>query len=224
MELVRLLIESIVGFVALFVLTKFLGKSQITQITAFDFIAALVLGELVGNALFDPQAGVTMILFAVTIWGILIYITEMLTQKFRRTRSLLEGKPSIVIRRGQIQRDVMKENKLDMNQLMHLLRDKGVFSIQEVDYAIFETNGTVNVMKKYIYQNPTNEFFNATPQETVLPIAIISDGELQQENLKEIEWDKQHVFDELDQQGLKLDEVMYAEYNKNEKGLYVLPY
>ncbi|WP_342769359.1 DUF421 domain-containing protein [Aquisalibacillus elongatus] len=223
LDYVRILADSLIGFTALFILTKVLGKSQITQITAFDFIAALVLGELVGNALFDPEVGGLMIIFAVSIWGVLIYITEWFTQKYRRTRTILEGKPSIIIRRGQIQRDIMKKSKLDMNQLMHLLRDKDVFSIQEVDYAIFETNGSINVLRKYIYQTPTNEFFNATPQETVLPISVISDGELLPENIQEIEWDEQQVLEEISNQGLQLNEVMYAEYNK-EEGLYVLPY
>ncbi|WP_323740416.1 DUF421 domain-containing protein [Filobacillus milosensis] len=223
LDFVKILTESLVGFGALFVLTKVLGKSQITQITAFDFIAALVLGELVGNGLYDPQVGVWHVLFAVSIWGVMIYLTEWFTQKYRRTRSILEGKPSIVIRRGQIQRDVMKKCKLDMNQLMHLLRDKDVFSIQEVEYAIFETNGSINILKKYIYQNPTNKFFNAAPQETILPISVITDGELIEENIMEIEWDKQQIYDEISKQGLSLKEVMYAEYNK-EEGLYVLPY
>ncbi|MFD2639916.1 DUF421 domain-containing protein [Piscibacillus salipiscarius] len=223
MNFVKILVESLVGFLALFVLTKVLGKSQITQITAFDFIAALVLGELVGNGLYDPEVGISQVIFAITIWGALIYTTEWVTQKYRRSRSLLEGSPAIVIRKGKIQRDVMKKNKLDVNQLMHLLRDKDIFSIQEVEYAIFETNGSINVLKKYIYQTPTNEFFKAPPQETILPMAIITDGELVKENLLEIEWDEQQVIDEIKGQGLTIEEVMYAEYNK-EEGLYVMPY
>ncbi|WP_411955196.1 DUF421 domain-containing protein [Alkalibacillus sp. S2W] len=223
MDFINILIESCIGFLALFVLTKLLGKSQITQITAFDFIAALVLGELVGNALFDKEVGVAMILFAVGLWGVLIYVTEWITNKFRRTRKILEGSPSLIIRRGQIQKDVMKKAKLDMNQLMHLIRDEGVFSIQEVEYAVFETNGSINVLKKYIHQSPTNEQFNQTPQPVELPITIITDGELVTENLKEIVWDKHQVEDELKRQDLEIHQVMYAEWTQK-SGLYVMPY
>ncbi|MGM8214636.1 DUF421 domain-containing protein [Bacillaceae bacterium W0354] len=222
MEFLRITIETLVGFTALFILTKLLGKTQITQITAFDFIAALILGELVGNALFDPEVGIAMILYAITLWGILILLTEWVTQKFRRTRSILEGKPSIVIRRGQIQRNVMKENKLDMNQLMHLLRNKNVFSVQEVEHAILETDGTISVMKKYIYQTPNYQFFGAVPKNIYLPIAVISDGEFIEENIKEIELSKQEINEVIKNQGLQLNEVMYAEWTK-EQGLYIMP-
>ncbi|WP_027962940.1 DUF421 domain-containing protein [Halalkalibacillus halophilus] len=222
MDFMRITVETLVGFTALFTLTKLLGKSQITQITAFDFIAALVLGELVGNALFDPEVGISMILYAVGLWGILIYFTELVTQKFRRTRKLLEGAPSLIIRRGKIQREVMKKSKLDINQLMHLLRDKGVFSLQEVEFAVFETNGTINVVKKYLHQTPTNEVLNQAPKTVELPITIISDGQIIVENLKETSLTKQKILKELNLQGLDLSEIMYAEWSK-ENGFYILP-
>lgn len=111
-DYVKILVDSLVGFVALFLMTKALGKSQITQITAFDFIAALVLGELVGNALYDPEVGIGQIIFATVLWSILIYLTELLTQKSKRTRSFLEGSPSIVIHKGKIRRDVMKKKQV----------------------------------------------------------------------------------------------------------------
>ncbi|WP_223155207.1 DUF421 domain-containing protein [Alkalibacillus aidingensis] len=221
-DFARITFETLVGFIALYTLSKVLGKSQITQITPFDFIAALVLGELVGNALYDPEVGVSMILYAIALWGILIFITEIITQKYRKSRKLLEGYPSLVIRRGEIQRDVMKKSKLDINQLMHLLRDKGVFSLQEVEYAVFETDGSINVLRKYIHQTPTNEVLNQAPKPVELPINIISDGEIIEENIDEIDWDIKQVKEEVKKQGLTIEEVMYAEWSK-ENGLFIMP-
>ncbi|PKR79354.1 DUF421 domain-containing protein [Halalkalibacillus sediminis] len=223
MDFMKITVDSLVGFSALFVLTKVLGKSQITQISAFDFIAALVLGELVGNALFDPEVGISMILYAIALWGVLLYVIEWLTQKFRRTRTTLEGKPSLVIRRGKIQKDVMTKCKLDINQLMHLLRDKDVFSLKEVEYAVFETNGAISVLKKFNYQSPTNEQFNLPPQTTNLPITMISDGEIIYENLKEVELTEEEIKAELETQGLLVEDVMYAEWDK-ESGMFVMGY
>lgn len=79
MEFIKIASELVVGYVALLFTTKIPGKTQITQITAFDFISALVLGELVGNALYDNNIGISQILFAVALWGALIYITEITT-------------------------------------------------------------------------------------------------------------------------------------------------
>ena len=87
-EYIHITFVLFVGFIALFIMTKILGKSQISQITPFDFISAIVLGELVGNALYDENTGISQMLFSVLLWTILILTTEKITQKFRRTRKL----------------------------------------------------------------------------------------------------------------------------------------
>src|SRR5690625_2253309 len=130
--------DLVFGFFSLFALTKILGKTQISQITAFDFISAIVLGELIGNALFDDKIGIPHIGFVVIVWGGLMYTTEYITQRFKGSRYLLEGSPEIVIYNGKLIRDVMKKNKLDVNQLKHMLRAKDIFSMDQVEYAILE--------------------------------------------------------------------------------------
>src|SRR5690625_2323522 len=168
--------DLIFGFFALFILTKILGKTQISQITAFDFISAIVLGELLGNALYDEKIGIPQIAFVVTIWGGLMYTTELITQKFKRSRHLLEGSPVIIIKNGKLVRDEMKKNKLDVNQLKHMLRSKDVFSLDEVEYAILETDGTISVLRKSEFQTPTRKDLKLAPEPVRLPITLINDG------------------------------------------------
>lgn len=126
--------------------------------------------------------------------------------------------PSILIRRGVIQYDELKRNKLDLSQMLQLLRNKNVFSLKEVEYAIFEPSGTINVLKKHKYQQPNHQALNIPEQEVLLPITIIGDGKIIQENLKEIEWDENRVTMEVEQQGYQLEDVVYAEWEKG-KGL-----
>ncbi|KGP90691.1 membrane protein [Pontibacillus chungwhensis BH030062] len=219
-----ILVETIIGFLCLFVLTKVLGKSQITQITAFDFIAALVLGELVGNALYDKEVGISQVLFAVFCWGILIYVTEWITEKFKGSRALLEGRPTIIIYEGKIQKELMNKGKLDINQLQHLLRSKDVFSIQEVEYAILETDGTVSVLKKSLEQTPSRGDLNLKPERVYLPRTLVSDGEVLWDNLEEAGLTEEWLHQELRKQNIQSPkELMYAEYKEGE-ALYVVPY
>lgn len=210
-------IESLFGFFGLFILTKSLGKTQIRQLTAFDFISALILGELVGNALYDDNIGIIDIGFAILLWGILLYITELLTQKFKRTRSLLEGRPSIIIHKGKLQKEVMAKSKLDINQLLHLLRSKDVFSVQDVDYALLETDGTVSVLKKTYAQQPTRKDLHLPIEQVHLTMMLINDGEIIKDNLKEIKKDKDWLETELMKQEVNsINDVFYAEYKEGE--------
>lgn len=85
----QITIELLLVFVLL-IATKILGKTQISQLTPFDFISAIVLGELVGNTIYDPEVKVWCILYAVLVWTVLIYAIEVITQKYRGTRRFLK--------------------------------------------------------------------------------------------------------------------------------------
>ncbi|SET16027.1 Uncharacterized membrane protein YcaP, DUF421 family [Oceanobacillus limi] len=219
-----MLYETLFGFVALFALTKVLGKTSISQITPFDFISALILGELVGNALFDKKAGVLDIGFVIILWGGLLLVLEIITQKYKGTRGFLEGKPAIVIHNGQLIRDVMKKNRLDVNQLQHLLRQKEVFTVEEVQFAILETDGTVSVLRKSDYQTLTRKDMNLAPQEVLLSTTLINDGEILYDNLEESKLTEEWLLDEIVKQGYtRVQDIFYAEYTKGKK-LLILPY
>jgi uncharacterized membrane protein YcaP (DUF421 family) len=173
----ELFFKTSVGFILLLFVTKVLGKTQIRQLTAFDFISALILGEFIGNALYDPETNVLKVTFALFTWGGLMMIVEIITQKYKGTRHFLEGKPDIIIENGKLNREMMKRNHLDFNQLQHLLRMKDVFQIKDVNVAIIETDGTISVLKK-------------TDQLKALPVNLINDGEIIQNNLRMIGQDE----------------------------------
>ncbi|MCL7745826.1 DUF421 domain-containing protein [Halalkalibacter alkaliphilus] len=213
----HLTLELFVGFFALLVMTKVLGKSQITQLTPFDFISALVLGELVGNAIYDKDIGLHYVLYAVVVWGTLIYTIEMITQKMRKSRPWLEGTPSIIISQGKIQYEELKKNKLDLDQLLHLLRDKGVFSVREVEYGILETNGAVNVMRKQPLDYPVNRDLQIPAQDVYLPVLLILDGEVIEEGLAKINKERSWLIDELLNRGIEgPSAVLFAEWQNGE--------
>ncbi len=222
-NMLPMLYETAFGILALFILTKVLGKTQISQLTAFDFIAALVLGELVGNALFDKKAGLLDIGYVILLWGVILYVIEIITQKFGKTRHLLEGDPVLIIHKGMFIREELKKNKMDVDEVQQLLRAKDVFSVAEVEYAILETDGTLSVLKKSAYQTPTKKDLNVAPSKVFLPTKLISDGEIIEDNLEEEKLTEGWLRDELSRQGFdKVEDVFYAEYTEGQK-LLVLP-
>lgn len=224
MEFLQIFIEVIIGFFALVVLTKLVGKTTITQITAFDFISALVLGELVGNALYDENIRIGKILFTITLWGLLIYLTEMATQKKTFFRNFFEGQPDIVISKGKINYSILKKCHLDLDQLFHLLRKKGVFSIRECEYAILETDGSLSVMKKPKYESITKSDVNLRANPSDLPVPLIQDGEIRYDNLKMIQWDTIKLLNEIKSLGVNSPkDVLFAEW-KDGESLHIQTY
>lgn len=224
MKFLPMLYETAFGFGALFLLTKILGKTQISQLTAFDFIAALVLGELVGNALFDEKAGIKEIAYIIFLWGALLYIVEILTQKFKGARFLLEGKPSMIIHKGKFIYEELRKNKVNVDEVQQLLRMKDVFAVQEVEYAVLEPNGDISVLKKSPYQTPNKKDLNVAPTEPQIAMTLINDGEIIEDNLAEADLTEEWLIEQLEKQNFtSVKEVYYAEYLEGKK-LFALPY
>ncbi|SHR52603.1 Protein of uncharacterised function (DUF421) [Mycobacteroides abscessus subsp. abscessus] len=221
---VQMLVELVGGYVFLFIIVKVLGKTQISQITPFDFISALVLGEFVGSAVFDPEINLLKILFGITVWGLLIYITEFTTQKSLRLRLFLEGKPSFIIHEGKLDWKELKRNHLDINQLQQLLRSKDVFSLRDVEYAILEPNGSISILKKQEADKPTYKDLNLKISKRMVPLTIISDGEVIMEHLEESGMDYKGLIKRLNEKNISsVKEVAYAEW-ESDKDLFLQVY
>jgi uncharacterized membrane protein YcaP (DUF421 family) len=220
----KILLDLVVGYFALFMIVKFLGKNQLSQVTPFDFISALIMGELVGSAIFDEKIGVLPILFAIVIWGSLIYTTEIVTQKSRKMRYLFEGRPVMLINKGKLDWEAMKKNQIDIDQLQELLRFKDIFSLQDVEYAILENNGGVTVLRKSEADHPTCKDLKMKGEERTIPLTLISDGEVLSNNLKKADVNEDWLHKELKIKGCNQpDEISYAEYEPG-KDLFIQKY
>ena len=140
--------ELVVGFAALFFYMKILGKAHFSKLTPFDFVSVLMLGELLGNAVYDKHVHIGHVLYATALWGGLIWIIVTITTKYNASRKPLEGEPTVIIRNGKLLYEGMKSCRLDLNELQTLLRQSGYFSMDFVEFAVLETNGSLSVMPK----------------------------------------------------------------------------
>jgi uncharacterized membrane protein YcaP (DUF421 family) len=159
MKVMYLTMEIFIGFFLLFIIIKFVGKKIINQITPFTFISAIVLGELLGNALYDHEIGIFYITYSMLLWGALLFMVEYLGQKYLSVRGIVEGKPSALIRNGIVDRAELKRNRMNINQLQSLLRQSETFSIREVAFCYLEANGSISILKKSKYQKTTQRRF-----------------------------------------------------------------
>ncbi|ARU63483.1 hypothetical protein CBW65_22625 [Tumebacillus avium] len=210
------------AFVALLVLSRLLGKKQIRQITAFNYISSIAFGASAAMVAFNPLIPFLHALVSMVIWGGLSYVTEMLAQKSRKIRLLLEGEPTVVIKEGKILEKSLRKEKMNVEELIMLLRQERIFSLTEVDYAILEPDGQLSILKKTKHL-PASKHDVETGRANTAPfgVQIVSDGQLLTHNLKTIKRDEKWLEQQLKQQGIPTyKEVFYAEAQEG-GGLYV---
>lgn len=216
--------ELIVGFFFLFLIVKFVGKKIINQISPFTFIASIVLGELLGNALYDHKVGVFYIVYSMAIWGGLLFTVEYLSQKFLTFRGAIEGKPSALIKNGIIDREELKKNRININQLQSLLRQSETFSIREVAFCYLEANGSISILKKSKYQKTTQEDFNMPSKVVSVPVTLIRDGEVLWDEINDLGFNESWLKSELTTQNISdHKDVFIAEWLEGD-GLFVQPF
>jgi len=224
MKIMYLTIEIITGFFLLFIIVKFVGKKIINQITPFTFIASIVLGELLGNALYDHQIGVFYIIYSMGLWAILLFVVEYLGQKYLSFRGIVEGKPSALIKNGIVDREELRKNRMNINQLQSLLRQSETFSIREVAFCYLEANGSISILKKTKYQKTTQEDFNMPVKQVYVPVTLIRDGEVLWDEVKDLGFNKEWLKAQLSSQRIsEYKSIFLAEWLEDD-GLFVQTY
>jgi uncharacterized membrane protein YcaP (DUF421 family) len=218
-----LTIKIVVGFTVLFFIVILTGKTSINQLTPYHLVFVLVLGDLLGGTLYDEKVGIYHFLYAVGLWTLFMLGIEFITQKKKSTRFLLEGNPSILIRDGIMDREMLSKNKLDVNEVASLLRQSNVFSVREVKYGILEPNGNISILLKSKYENPNKQDLNLSDTPVDLPISLIIDGEILWDNLQELGFDQKWLKKELQANGYNDEKgIFFADWRDSE-GIHISP-
>lgn len=154
-----------------------------------------------------------------------MYVVQILTQKSFTLRGLLEGTPSILVKHEEIQFHALKKNRMDLDQLRMMLRSAGAFTFEEVDYAILEKDGSVNIVKNHEYQTVTKGDCKIPKKHFVLPVVLISDGKLLKSNLQSSGMSQSSLDEKLKQKGIdRYKDVMIAEWDEEEDSLTIKKY
>ncbi|RDU36600.1 DUF421 domain-containing protein [Neobacillus piezotolerans] len=213
-----------VGFFALVVVTRLLGKKEMSQLTPYDFVFAILLGGIIEESIYDEKVNLLHILFGIALWGGISYTVEKLGQKYEKIRTPLTGTASILVREGKIDLQEMKKNQLEMEQLRALLRTQGVFSLKDVRYVFMETGGQLSVLKKASADPVTPEMLNLEAEEVDPSLLLVDEGEINDDELNAAGKDEKWLKEELKKEGItNIEEVYYAEWSPQE-GFYIKMY
>ncbi|MBW8350702.1 DUF421 domain-containing protein [Bacillus sp. IITD106] len=217
-------VKLVLGLLALLIVTRLLGKKEMGQFTPFDFVYALILGALLEESLYDEKISVFQMLFGVTVWGILIYIVEILAVKSRPIKKILKGEPSIIVQDGNLDMKVMRKNHIEMEQLRSMLREQGVFSLSEVRDLYLEPGGTISIKKHTKMEPPAAEMLNIEVADEAPSILLVDEGRIRKENLQYAGKSSKWLNDALQKEGYPIiSEIFVAEWSPT-NGFYIKTY
>jgi len=217
-------IRAIIGYFSILIFTKILGKQQISQLTFFDYVLGITIGSMAATLTTDLSSRAWPHWIGLITWAILGYLFEIFTVKWRFVSKMITGDPKIVIVDGLILENTLKRMKYTAYDLVQLLRNKDVFDLKEIEFAILEPNGQLSVLKKSEYKNLTPKDMKIKTQPSKLSLDVIYDGIIIEENLKRLNKEKKWLLGQLKVQGIQdISEVFFATLDTS-GGLYIDKY
>ncbi len=185
-ELLDVSERALLSLVTLFLITKMLGKKQVSQLSLFDYVIGISIGNFAAEMTINLETNELNGILAVVLFGIFAYIISYLSMKSILLRRFFMGTPTIIIEKGKILEKNMKKIKLDINELLEELRSQGYFNLDEVEYAVMEVSGDVSILPKSEYKPLTPKDMNIKTSESCLECIAIIDGKIMINNLKAI--------------------------------------
>lgn len=211
----EVIVQSIVSFIVLFILARVLGKRQMAQLNFFDYIVGITVGNVAAAWSLDDVTSIHA-LCALVIWTGLCLILAFIQRKSYRIRLWLDGKELILIANGQIMEENLKRANLDVEELMEMLRQKGMFKLSDVEHAVFENNGQLSVMQTKAASPVTPTDLNLTVTKEQAPRVVIIDGHVMQRALRLTGLSEEWLREEVRKQGAKdVTDVFLAQIASN---------
>ena len=189
------IINSFVSFIYLFIISKLLGKKQIAQLEFIDYVVGISLGSIAADMSIETEAPFYHALIAMTIFFFLAFLVALVGRKNTFFKRMLKGKPSMLIYEGKIDYKELVKCKIDVNDLLSMLREKDYFDITKVEYAIFEPSGNLSVLPRG-EERPVviGDISPKSAQKSRLLNVLISDGRISKSGLNQINKSKEWLF------------------------------
>ena len=219
-ELGIIVLRTVMTYFIVLAIMRIMGSREIGKLSVFDFVVSIMIAEIAVISIVEPEKMLYSIVPIVTLLAIQVG-TSFILLKSRKLRAMFDSQPQIIIEKGKLRRDVMKKQRYTLDDLMQQLREQKVASIGDVEFAVLEPNGKLSVIKKQDGESggtKTDQTDKSGKERTdqssgtvqfppkyrfeTLPVPLILDGAVIEENLEKLGKNKFWLRSELRSRGI----------------------
>jgi len=214
-------IRAILLYIFVLITIRVMGKGELAEMQPFELVIILMIAELAALPMEDLGTPLLDGFVAISTLLLLQLLISFINLKSERARRLICGKPSILINKGKINEKEMKKLRININDLVEQLRAKDYPSINDVEFAILETNGDLSVIPKTNKRPATVEDLNLNVSYEGLPTSIIIDGRIKYDNIKRLDLSEDWLKSQLKAKGIKNHKEVLFAFIDDSKEVYV---
>lgn len=203
--------RTVVMYLFILVMTRLMGKREIGSLSPFDLVVAIMIAELGSIPLETRSIPLLHGLLPIAVLTGLEILFSYISLKHEGIRRLITGEPTVLVENGRILHDNLKKIRYNLSDLLHQLRDKNIFNVADVEFAILETSGRLSVLPRSQKRPVTPEDLGISTKYEGLVHPLIADGIVQYQHLSALGLDVYWLKNELKKHGVdRFDDVLLA--------------
>lgn len=218
----EMILRTTLSFIVLLILARLLGKKQLSQLTYFHYITGITIGSTAAQIASVKETPFMDGMVSLIWWTVLTILASMISLNWPQMRNIIDGSPTVIIKNGELSVQALKTSKLHMDDLIMLLREQSIYSIEDVHYAILETNGQLSILKKPAEQSATKQDVKADVSiPPHIPVEIIADGHIVWNTMEEMNLTEDWLIKKLKKKNIQdIEDVFYAQVQPD-NSLYI---
>ena len=218
MQILYIIILSIASIVELFILCKLMGYRQLSQLSMFDYVNGITIGNIAAEMATSLDDSFVEPLIAMIVYAMAALLLSWWSSKSIRARRIISGKPTLLLNNGKLFEKNFRKAKIDLNEFLSQCRINGYFDISELESAILEENGHISFLTKSGNRPLTPGDMQLTPERDSLVANLIIDGHIMPHNLKASGKDEKWLTGQLKTYGISdVKDVLLATCDLNQK-------
>lgn len=206
-----IIVRSAGAFFLVLIVARLLGKRPISRLTLFDLIIVIVVGFLAAALSLNLTPDLVNVLIPLGIWLLLPAVIYRLSLKFKSVRDLYQGKETVLVNHGRVLDDKLLEARLTPEDFLGLLRQKNVFNFADVEFAVLEPTGDLNVLLKKEQQTVTPKTMGIRVVEESAPQTVILDGNIMDDALSALGLNRNWLLTEVNKAGVAAENIFIAQ-------------
>jgi len=207
-------LRTIIVYIVVLFSIRLMGKSELSKLSPFQLVITFMIAELAAIPIESPSVPILTGITAIFSLVFLQVLISSISIKSERFKNFINGRPSMLIKNGDINVDELRSLRMTINDLIEQLRLANVPSVTDVGYAIMESNGSLSVKLKPKNNHLKQNDFNYNPSSSAMPCVVFSDGTIYKHNLKETGFSESHLTNILKE--CKITPFMiFCDENKN---------
>lgn len=204
MELLIVVLKTIFFYFFILIIYRIMGKREIGQLSIQDLVVSILIAEMVAISIENKTDPLAYTVFPIIILVLLEIVMAFISLKCNKIRHIIEGKPALIINKGVINFKEMVKQRYTLDDLLLELRTNKIKNLMDVEYAVLENNGKLNIFK-----------YNFLKIKSENPFPLILDGKVETSTLNYINKDEKWLLDLLSKDNLSVSEIFYCFYKNN---------